>query len=53
MNIPAKTNAIPLAEALKKAGASVELNVFPNVEHNVYAMGKEMEDRLRSFWANL
>ncbi len=53
MNIPAETNAVPLAEALRKAGASVELNVFPSVEHNVYAMGKEMEDRLRSFWSNL
>jgi dipeptidyl aminopeptidase/acylaminoacyl peptidase len=52
-NIPAETNAIPLSEALKKAGADVELNVFPNVEHDVYGMGKEMEDRLKAFWSNL
>jgi acetyl esterase/lipase len=51
--IPAETNAIPLAEALKRAGASVELNVFPQVEHNVYAMGKEMENRLKRFFSDL
>lgn len=53
VNIPAETNAIPLAEALKRAGASVELNVFPQVEHNVYAMRKEMEDRLKRFFSDL
>ena len=52
-NIPAETNAIPLAEALRRAGGEVELNVFPNVEHNVYAMGKEMEERLRAFFSAL
>jgi len=52
-NIPAETNAIPLADALRRVGGEVELNVFPNVEHNVYAMGKEMEDRLRVFWSGL
>ncbi len=52
-NIPADTNAIPLAEALRRAGGEVELNVFPSVEHNVYAMGKEMEDRLRVFFSAL
>ena len=52
-NIPAETNAIPLADALMRAGGEVELNLFPNVEHNVYAMGKEMEDRLRIFWSSL
>lgn len=52
-NIPAETNAIPLAEALRKAGGEVELNVFPSVEHNVYAMGKEMEERLSAFFSAL
>ena len=52
-NIPAETNAIPLAEALKKAGGEVELNIFPSVEHNVYAMGKDMEERLRVFFSAL
>lgn len=52
-NIPAETNAIPLAEALRRAGGEVELNIFPAVEHNVYAMGKEMEDRLRVFFSAL
>ena len=52
-NIPAETNAIPLAEALRKAGAEVELNVFPGVEHNVYAMGSEIEERLRKHFSSL
>jgi len=52
-NIPAETNAIPLAEELRRAGGEVELNVFPGVEHNVYAMGKEMEERLRVFFSAL
>jgi dipeptidyl aminopeptidase/acylaminoacyl peptidase len=52
-NIPAETNAIPLAESLRKAGGEVELNVFPEVEHNVYAMGKEMEKRLKAFFSAL
>jgi dipeptidyl aminopeptidase/acylaminoacyl peptidase len=52
-NIPAETNAIPLADALKKAGAEVELNIFKEVEHNVYAMGKPMEDNLRSLFSRL
>jgi dipeptidyl aminopeptidase/acylaminoacyl peptidase len=52
-NIPAETNAIPLAEALRAAGAEVELNIFPNIQHNVYSMGKDMEDRLRRFFSNL
>ena len=52
-NIPAETNAIPLADALKKAGGEVELNLFKEVEHNVYAMGKPMEDRLRVLFSTL
>jgi dipeptidyl aminopeptidase/acylaminoacyl peptidase len=52
-NIPPETNAIPLAEALRKVGGKVELNLFTEVEHNVYAMGKAMEDRLRIFFSAL
>ena len=52
-NIPADTNAIPLAESLKKAGADVALELFKEVEHNTYAMGKPMEDRLRAFFSSL
>jgi acetyl esterase/lipase len=52
-NIPAQTNAIPLSEALKKAGADVTLELFGDVEHNTYAMGKPMEDRLRRFFSTL
>lgn len=52
-NIPAKTNAIPLAEALERAGAEVTLELFTDVEHNVYAMGKPIEERLEAFFADL
>lgn len=52
-NIPVDTNAIPLATALRKAGADVTLELFEGVEHNTYAMGKPMEDRLRSFFSSL
>jgi len=52
-NMVTQTNAIPLAEALRMAGGEVELNVFPQVEHNVYDMGKEMEERLKKFFSSL
>jgi acetyl esterase/lipase len=52
-NIPAATSAIPLAEALKNAGANVKLELFEDVQHNTYAMGKLMEDRLRNFFSTL
>jgi dipeptidyl aminopeptidase/acylaminoacyl peptidase len=50
-NIPAATNAVPLTEALKKAGTEVELELFPDVEHNVYGIGKPIEERLKTFFA--
>jgi len=50
-NIPAATSAVPLAEALRKAGATVELAVFPDVEHDVYGMGRPIEERLKAFFA--
>jgi len=50
-NIPAETNAIPLAEALRKAGGDVTLNIFPKVGHNVYFMGKAIEDHIEAFFA--
>lgn len=52
-NIPAKTSAIPLAAALKRAGGDATLELFEDVEHNTYAMGKPMEDRLRRFFSTL
>lgn len=51
-NIPSETHAIPLAETLKKAGANVTLELFPDVNHSVYAMGKPIEERLMSFFAS-
>ena len=50
-NIPAATNATPLADALRRAGGEVELELFPDVEHNVYGMGKPIEERLEAFFA--
>jgi hypothetical protein len=50
-NIPAATNATPLADALRRAGGEVELELFPDVEHNVYGMGKPIEERLKAFFA--
>ncbi|TEU12412.1 hypothetical protein E3J20_01265, partial [Candidatus Bathyarchaeota archaeon] len=50
-NIPAATNAIPLSEALKKAGGAVELELFPNVGHDVYGIGRPIEERLKAFFA--
>jgi len=41
---------VPLAEALRRAGGEVGLNIFSGVEHNVYGMGVEMEERLRRFF---
>ena len=52
-NVLPDTNAIPLAEALKAVGADVTLELFEDVEHNTYAMGKPMEDRLRAFFYTL
>jgi acetyl esterase/lipase len=50
-NIPAATNAIPLSEALKKAGGAVELELFPGVGHDVYGVGRPIEGRLKAFFA--
>jgi len=52
-NIPAPTNAIPLAITLRNAGADVTLELFDDVEHNTYAMGVPMEERLRAFFSTL
>ena len=45
------TNAIPLSEALKKAGGAVELELFPDVGHDVYGIGRPIEERLKAFFA--
>ncbi len=52
-NIPPDTSAKMLEEALSRAGADVTLELFDEVEHNTYAMGKPMEDRLRAFFSGL
>lgn len=52
-NIPADTKVILLAAALRKAGADVTLELFSDVQHNIYAMGKPLEDRMRFFFSSL
>lgn len=50
--VPAKSQVVPLAEALRKAGAQVTLELFPGVGHAVYAMGEPICERLRKFFAS-
>ena len=50
-NIIPETNAIPLAKALEKAGGNVTLELFPNVGHTVYEIGKPIEERLATFFS--
>ena len=52
-NVLSETNAIPLAEALKAAGGDVTLELFPGVGHNVYGMGKPIQERLAKFFSTL
>lgn len=49
-NIPPEDHAIPLYKALRDIGGEATLELFPDVEHNVYMMGKAIEDRLREFF---
>lgn len=51
-NIPPKIHVIPLVEALRRAGADVTLELFPEVGHSVYAMGEEIERRLEAFFSS-
>ncbi|RLI09395.1 hypothetical protein DRO42_04330 [Candidatus Bathyarchaeota archaeon] len=52
-NIPPETSAIPLAEALRRAGGEVSLELFPGVGHAVYAMGEPIERRIEAFFSFL
>ncbi|MBS7651801.1 prolyl oligopeptidase family serine peptidase [Candidatus Bathyarchaeota archaeon] len=49
-NIPPEDHAIPIWHALRGVGGEAALELFPDVEHNVYMMGKAIEDRLREFF---
>ena len=49
--VPPGSQVVPLAEALKRAGADVTLELFPGVGHAVYAMGEPIRERLRAFFA--
>lgn len=50
-NMPPETHAIPLSEALRRVGGVVTLELFPNVGHSVYTMGKPIEKRLETFFS--
>jgi dienelactone hydrolase len=50
--VPPGSQVVPLAEALKRAGADVRLELFPGVGHAVYAMGEPIRERLRAFFAS-
>lgn len=52
-NIPPATHAILLADSLKMAGGKVDLEIFDEMEHNVYEMGRSMEKKLRDFFTLL
>ena len=52
-NVLPDANAVALAEALRAAGAEVELELFPGVGHNTYGMGEEMQKRLKTFFSTL
>jgi len=52
-SIPPETHAIPLGEALRRAGAQVDMNIFTGMKHDIYAMGGAMEDKLREFFSRL
>jgi dienelactone hydrolase len=50
--VPPSSQVVPLAEALKRAGADVTLELFPGVGHAVYAMGEPIRERLRVFFSS-
>jgi acetyl esterase/lipase len=50
--VPPASQVVPLAEALKRAGADVTLELFPGIGHAVYAMGEPIRERLRAFFAS-
>jgi len=50
--VPPGSQVVPLAEALKRAGADVTLELFPGVGHAVYAMGEPIRERLRAFFGS-
>ena len=45
-------HAVPLADALRTVGGDVSLEVFPDVEHAVYDMGRSIEQRLTRFFSS-
>jgi acetyl esterase/lipase len=49
-NVLPEANAVALADALRRAGADVTLEIFPEVDHFVYEMGQPIQDRLAAFF---
>jgi dipeptidyl aminopeptidase/acylaminoacyl peptidase len=50
--VPPHSQVVPLAEALRRAGADVTLELVPGVGHAVYALGEPIRERLRAFFAS-
>jgi acetyl esterase/lipase len=45
-------HATALTEAIRQAGGEVLLEVIPAVDHDLYALGREMEQRLAEFFGS-
>jgi len=47
-----EANAVALADALRRAGADVTLEIFPEADHFVLEMGQPIQDRLAAFFGD-
>jgi acetyl esterase/lipase len=45
-------HAVALAEAIQQAGSEVLLEVIPAIDHDLYTLGREMEQRLVEFFVS-
>ena len=51
-NVLPQANAVALADALRRAGADVTLELFPEADHFVLEMGQPIQDRLAAFFGD-
>jgi len=51
-NVLPQANAVALADALRRAGADVTLEIFPEADHFVLEMGQPIQDRLAAFFGD-
>lgn len=52
VNIPPRHHSIPLAEGLRKAGGEATLELFPDIGHSVYSVGKPLEEKIKEFFTS-